>query len=304
MGISLVIPVHNEEQFIANVLQRIYSLLGNLAEFEVIVVDNASTDSSLAILERFSSIHLMLLRDKRTVSAVRNLGWKQAKYELVAFIDGDVLITRQWIEELLSIEAMVLEGDVIVGATYDVSEQPGWIETSWFTGMKRQNRKYINGGNLITTKKILKKLGGFNEQLISAEDVDICRRAAAMGIEVRANEKLHVMHEGYPKTWRAFFRRELWHGAGDMQSFHRFIQSKTAVMSVLQILLLATSVTALVLLPGFFGVLGIVFCLAMNIFVVFKKFHVVGNGALLQLLVLMYVYQLARCMSFFRSSRV
>jgi len=300
MGISFVIPVHNEQQFIANVLQRIFSLLENRAEFEVIVIDNASSDDSLSILKTFPDIDLVALPCKYTVSAVRNIGWQQASYEIVAFIDGDVLITPQWVEEILSVKDAVLEKEILMGATYGLSERPGWIETSWFAGMKCQNRKYINGGNLIASRTVLKQLNGFNEQLISAEDVDICQRASRAGIDVCINGRLLVLHEGYPKNWSAFFRRELWHGVGDMQSFRRFIKSKTALVAVFQISLLLLSVIAMLVLPGFWGIGGVVAFTLLNVALVFKKFNVSITNNLLQLFALMSIYHLARCLSIFR----
>lgn len=300
MGISFVIPVHNEQQFVAKVLYRIFSLLEGRAEFEVIVIDNASSDNSLSILETFPDIKLIALPCKYTVSAVRNLGWQKAIYKVVAFIDGDVLITRQWVDEILSVKGAVLEKQILMGATYGLSEQPGWIETSWFAGMKCQNRKYINGGNLIASRAVLKRLNGFNEQLISAEDVDICRRARHLGIDVCINGRLLVLHEGYPKSWSAFFRRELWHGVGDMQSFRRFIKSKTALAAVFQISLLILSVVAMLTLPSFWGIGGVAVFSLLNVVLVFKKFNVSIKGNLLQLFALMSIYHLARCLSIFR----
>lgn len=302
MGISFVIPVHNEQQFIANVLHRIFSLLENRAEFEVIVIDNASSDDSLSILKAFPDIKMLALPCKYTVSAVRNMGWQQASYEVVAFIDGDVLITQQWVDEILSVRDTLLENEILMGATYGLSEQPGWIEASWFAGMKCQNRKYINGGNLIASRKVLEKLNGFNEQLISAEDVDICRRAGNLGIEVCINGRLLVLHEGYPKSWNAFFRRELWHGVGDMQSVRRFLKSRTALAAVFQISLLMLSVVAMLTLPSVWGIGGVVTFILLNVALVFKKFNVSVKGNLLQLFALMSIYHLARCLSIFRKN--
>jgi glycosyltransferase involved in cell wall biosynthesis len=304
MGVSFVIPVHNEEQFIASVLHRIFSLLNGRICFEVIVIDNASTDGSLSILKSFSAIKLLQVPCKLTISAVRNLGWKQATYDLIAFIDGDVLITTRWVDELISMQGLLSEGNMLSGATYSISELPGWIESSWFAAMKYHKRRYINGGNIITSRTTLDKLGGFNELLISAEDVDICRRAMSLGLRVCINERLQVLHEGYPKSWIAFFRRELWHGVGDMQSFHRFINSKTALAAVFQITLLLSSMTVMLVSSEISGVIGIFIFSTLNLLLVFKKFHVLRYGHLPQLFLLMAIYQAARCLSIFRRNLI
>jgi glycosyltransferase involved in cell wall biosynthesis len=304
MGISFVVPAFNEAANIANVLRRIIKFSAGQLDYEIIAIDNFSSDKTIDELNRFNGVDIIKLTQKHTVAYVRNLGWRRARYDTVAFIDGDVLLTEEWVSEMVRLQSVSFPDNFIFGATYSLSESPGWIETSWFSLMRNVNRKYINGGNLITVKSVLTRLHGFNDQLISGEDVDFCRRAELLEIKISHNSKLKVFHEGYPKNCKSFFLREIWHGVGDVQTFSGFFRSRTAVLAFsLFVLLFASFILALMHLYLTAICFASLFFL-LNLLLIFLKFNISNVSSASKIFLLMLIYNFARVFSIMRRSRI
>lgn len=86
--ISVVIPLYNKEKQIGNTLRTV--LNQTFQDFEIVVVNDGSTDNSTAEVERFHDQRIRLVhQDNAGVSAARNRGVEESKYELIAFLDAD-----------------------------------------------------------------------------------------------------------------------------------------------------------------------------------------------------------------------
>ena len=95
--ISVVIPLYNKEKQIAHTLQSVFNQ--TFQDFEVVIVDDGSTDGSVAEVEKFSDSRIRLIHQKNAgVSAARNRGIEEAKYDLIAFLDAD----DEWKSEYLA----------------------------------------------------------------------------------------------------------------------------------------------------------------------------------------------------------
>lgn len=95
--ISVVIPLYNKEKQIAHTIQSVFNQ--TFQDFEVVIVDDGSTDGSVSEVEKFSDSRIRLIHQKNAgVAAARNRGIEEAKGDLIAFLDAD----DEWKPEYLA----------------------------------------------------------------------------------------------------------------------------------------------------------------------------------------------------------
>lgn len=299
IDISIVIPAYNESRFIQQTLTRLLAVVDPARiALEVLVVDNGSTDRTASIAKTFSGVHVLKLQQRRTISAARNAGADLAKGRLLVFVDADVLVTERWAENLYRRAGELASADAISGAQYRISEEPGWIERYWFKSMEERRPNYINGGNLIVGKSAFERLGGFCADLVTGEDVELCRRAGKAGFAIDPDPEFMVHHEGYPKSLLSFFKRELWTGRGDMSSLTAFAQSKTAVTAVTVVLLLATAMALLIAKSWYLSAAVALIVVGIAMASVYYKYGIHSGARLLVNTFVMIVHLVARALAF------
>ncbi|HWR72893.1 MAG TPA: glycosyltransferase family A protein, partial [Nitrospirota bacterium] len=111
--ISVIIPVHNGEATIGKCLEAVFA--SRYARFEVIVVDDRSTDDSPDIIGRYPC-RLVRLETHAGASAARNAGARQSTGEYLFFIDADCVLQEDTLSRVNS--ALAGAGPAVVGGTY------------------------------------------------------------------------------------------------------------------------------------------------------------------------------------------
>lgn len=231
-GLSFIIPTLNEEEHIGGVLDSIKENLDGIFKYEVLVVDNGSSDKTVKIAMEKGAICLQV--PGCSISSLRNLGALKAKCDIFVFLDGDVYLDRSWGEKIGPVMEMLhSQSHIITGSLYGISDENNWIERIWFAPRTTlENVKYINGGHLIIHRNQFLNVKGFDPDLKTGEDYEFCVRAKKMGASIENNPELKVVHAGYPKTIKHFFFRERWHGSGDCKSFKTLLSSKPSLVSI------------------------------------------------------------------------
>lgn len=230
--ISFIIPTLNEETTLPRSLESIRSALEGRYPYEIIVADNGSRDQTVRLAQQAGA--RVVINPIGTIAALRNRAARQAEGHLLVFLDADVILTRAWGEHFPQIVNLLTENPCIVtGSRCGVSRPASWIERYWFQPLLAEKARYINSGHLITTKPLFDRIGGFTESLVTGEDYNFSRKAAAVGATILNNPNLQVIHEGYPKSLRAFIQREVWHGVGAGGSIRSILRSPTASASLL-----------------------------------------------------------------------
>lgn len=213
-AISIVIPARNEAAHLPALLAGLEAQLPPPPASEVIVVDNGSTDDTALLAEAGGA--RVLREPAGTVAALRNRGATEARGRVLAFLDADMRVTPAWGARLPEVVARLeAEPNLITGSRAGIDPPGSWIERSWFEPLARAESRYMNSGHLIMSAELFRTLGGFSTGLETGEDADLGARAVAAGARIEGDPHLAVIHRGYPKTLRAFVRRELWHGKGD-----------------------------------------------------------------------------------------
>lgn len=189
--ISVVIPLFNKERYIARTLDSV--LKQTFKDFEVIVVDDGSTDNGAEIVRGFDDPRIQLIQQvNQGESAARNRGVDEAKSDFVAFLDAD----DEWMPKHLEIIFRLIEHYPAAGmfaSAYKIQTANGrihWpnykcIPNPPWEGLLQDYFKSgaygdypVNSSVAVIPKKILKDVGGFPEGYWWAPDADLFGKIA------------------------------------------------------------------------------------------------------------------------------
>lgn len=178
--ISVVIPIYNEEQEIAELLDSLLSLNWSSDRLEILCVDNNSTDQSLSILRSYPVT--VLQEPIPGPYAARNAAIRQARGEFIAFTDADCKVSRDWLLDLwLAFDAPQVGavGGSIVPRT--VSNYVDYFEGCIFKSPNHSRgsdriQPYVVTANVMYRKAVFDELGLFDDQSFSGPDVEMSWR--------------------------------------------------------------------------------------------------------------------------------
>ena len=177
---SIVIPVFNGAATVADMLAAVVGQAASPDKTEIIVVDNGSTDTTREIVRRFDVI--LLEESKRGPSAARNRGLRHATGDVIVHLDADTVPTRQWLAEIL---APFGDPETILVAGRSLSfpaSTPAGRYLSRFQlydaerNIARPVLPFVASMNLAVRRDAALAVGGWNEDMMTSEDVDFCTR--------------------------------------------------------------------------------------------------------------------------------
>jgi glycosyltransferase involved in cell wall biosynthesis len=185
--LSVIIPAYNEEKYIASSLESLIEKAGKDI-YEIIVVDNASTDNTAAIASKFKGVKVVR-EERKGLTRARQAGLMAAKGDLVAYIDADTHIKPHWFAYVKK-EFSRNKRLVCLSAPYslyDVSKWKRMLTWSYWNLLAYPTymllMKYmVLGANFVAKRSVLLKIGGFDETIeFYGEDTDIARRLHKIG---------------------------------------------------------------------------------------------------------------------------
>jgi glycosyltransferase involved in cell wall biosynthesis len=191
MDISIIVPFLNEERYIRRCIESLLAQDFDRDRYEVIFVDNGSTDNSARIVEQFENVKL-LTESKGQVYTARNTGIGAASGEIIAFTDADCVVSPNWLSSIQ--DAIVAGGATIVlGSTVFPSPKSallGIIETYRNdhiefvieNGIKTHLYAYTN--NMAVRAEIFERVGLFAELPVPG-DTEIVHRCLRLIPETR-----------------------------------------------------------------------------------------------------------------------
>jgi glycosyltransferase involved in cell wall biosynthesis len=134
---SIVIPVHNEDNYIGGLLESIYRVNYSEKNYEVIVVNDASTDDTAKIVKQFPEVHLISLQANVGRYAARKIGANAAAYPHILFIDSRALVDRNILSVLDTLDEKTVVGTVLS------PEKPGPFDTFYMAIRRIVFRKHL-----------------------------------------------------------------------------------------------------------------------------------------------------------------
>lgn len=219
MKISLVIPAYNEEKFIGKCLESVQK--NGAGFFEIIVVNNASTDRTAEIAASFPGVRVVTEPSKGLTKA-RQKGLEEAGGDFIAFIDADTSLPPRWMGMVeRNFES---PGVVCLSGSYRYYDGP-WLRNMfiyflWWISYPLTYRivgYMVVGGNFVARRSALLNMGGFDPTIqFHGEDTDIARRISKFGkVIFRMNFFIYTSSrrfnaEGLIKTIGAYVINFLW----------------------------------------------------------------------------------------------
>lgn len=198
--ISVIVPVWNSPDRLAECLTALGAQTYPLDRFEVLVVDNGSTDTTAEVASSFPFVTLLREPVAGSYNA-RNRGLSVAAGEWVAFTDADCLPAADWLErgaEAAGVHAGagVLAGRVdVFRADEEASDACAKFEQMFsFRQSSNVHKGLCVTANWMSPRRILSDLGGFDGALKSGGDGDMARRVAAAGHPLVYVDDMAVRH--------------------------------------------------------------------------------------------------------------
>lgn len=202
MKISVVITAYNEEAYLPRCLRALVASDYPKENFEIIVVDNNSTDKTAQIAKSFAA---KVIGEKQQGYVFGlNTGMRAANNEIIAVTDADTAVSKNWLSEITSTftdERVV----AVTGGSNNLSSIPAvnFLMTSFFTLFLRTvfalGLPHLSGFNFAVRKEAFLKVGGLDLRFKMAPDVDLGIRLVKIG-RVVYNPKMLVATS--PRRWR------------------------------------------------------------------------------------------------------
>ncbi|MBL3654835.1 glycosyltransferase family 2 protein [Fulvivirga sediminis] len=182
---SVIIPLYNKQENIAKTVESVLSQ--TYQEFELIIVNDGSTDNSLEVVKNFNTNRLKLYSIENSgVSAARNYGIGKAKYPYIALLDADdywrpnyLALAKEVISTYKDVQMMAFAYYRVINGineelNFGLKHQfdTGRIN-NYFELMLLSNNSMITSSSVIISKLLFNKVGLFNEKLKYGEDLEM-----------------------------------------------------------------------------------------------------------------------------------
>lgn len=186
---TVILPLYNKEKYIENAIKSI--LNQTFTDFELLIINDCSTDKSVEIASKFLSEKVQLISHKKNIglAATRNTGIKKATSNYVTFLDADDLWKPHFLEKIFHLiqnfpEARIFATnyeeiwDQVIKKPQNGSESLPIDFTGYINFFKMNLKQGIyNHGSVCLHKEVYEKVGFYNENIQLSQDLDFNIRA-------------------------------------------------------------------------------------------------------------------------------
>ena len=196
--LSIIVPVYNGSNTISSCIEHLEKLDYPKENYEILIVDNNSDDNTKDIIQKYNVTYLF--EKKKGPAAARNFGVKNAKGDILGFVDADCLVQENWANEIesfmISRTASVVIGfcdhtiNNITGEMYAHDYRKDWERRS----ISADKVSAIAAANFAIKRKLFLELGGFDENFLALEDIELGFRIIKNRYSIAFNQDLKVKH--------------------------------------------------------------------------------------------------------------
>lgn len=188
--VSVIIPVFNDSDRLRRCLEALSQQTVSNDYFEIIVVDNGSTDNVVQVIQHYPQV-ILISESQPGSYAARNKGIATAKGNILAFTDADCIPDPSWLENGIKYLAANPHCGIAAGKIKFFFQQPGApnIVEIYDSAVHLRQEQYVKEqwgatANLFTTPAVVNKVGLFNTDLKSGGDLEWGKRVSAQGYTV------------------------------------------------------------------------------------------------------------------------
>src|SRR4051812_39046691 len=220
---SVVVPTYERPAQLAACVRALSRLDYPRARFEVLIVDDASAQQPLAVVEQFrDALDLKLLEQTKNAgpAAARNLGARRARGEFLAFTDDDCEPERGWLRAFAARFAEA-PARIVGGRTVNALADNPYSETSQliidvvYAHFNRDDAgaSFFASNNFAVHAESFRDAGGFDESFRTSEDREFCARWRSRGLGMTYEPRAVVRHS-HGLTPGSLWRQHFGYGRG------------------------------------------------------------------------------------------
>lgn len=244
--ISAIVCTLNRAAYLAKAVESLINQTYPKEHYEIIVVDNGSTDNTREVVEQFtqSATIRYIYEPIKGLCQARNTGWQAASGKYVAYLDDDAIACPHWLEKMMeAFETTEPRPASVGGRAVPIweSARPAWLEDRMLGAyaivdwgdrarfLKPSSPEHHVGCNVAYSREVLQECGGFNvnlgrkeKNLLSNDENLIRQYMDSHGLGIYYDPAILVRHL-VPKerlTRRFMLRRHFWQGVSDVVLWH------------------------------------------------------------------------------------
>ena len=205
LRISVVVPALNEEKYIESCLLSLKQQ--SYKPYEIIVCDGNSEDKTRQIAKKYAD--RVIIEKRRSAAAERQKGASISKGDIIAFIDSDTIAEKDWLKKISDAfsknsDIVGVYGRVLMKDGSMIDKILAYLFTPYVKFTDLIGKPAVAGMNMAVRNDAFEKIGGFNLDLKTAEDIDLFNRIKKVGKikfidAVTYTSARRLKHWGYKK---------------------------------------------------------------------------------------------------------
>lgn len=228
--LSVIVPVFNAESTLKECLQSLIGQDYPNERYEIIVVNNMSTDRSVLIAQEFKNVKVLHQLDTQGISPTRNIGAKHASGDVLVFFDADQVANKNYLSVLLqSYPDKDYGAFASKNSAFDNGDSllSDYWKIEWTVDSKNPaHLDKFSGGNFAMHKWVFNKIGGFDERMVTCEDFDLAWRMQKE-LNLMVKYELEAISYHYERTQvSGLFKREYKFGIGEVYLGRKFREAR------------------------------------------------------------------------------